>query len=58
MTGNDRAFMERHIAMLADPDVEISMMTTDNPSIYRMCIVRRRGASNDPRFRFRDPDRA
>ena len=53
-----RAMIARDIGILADPDVEISMQTTDDPGRYRMVLCRRRGASNEPDFRFRDPDRA
>lgn len=50
------AEMTRAAGLLADPDVEITMQTTDDPAVFKMMLIRRRGQSNERGFRYRDPD--
>jgi hypothetical protein len=53
-----RAAAERDIALLADPEVELSAGYGDN-GMPRFALVRRRGIrTTDPTFRFRSPDAA
>ena len=53
-----RAYNEmiRAITLLADPEVELSVGSSENG--YSIQFVRRRGISMLPGFRHRDPDRA
>jgi len=51
-----RVELENAIAMLADPEVEMGCGVQDGK--FSIVFVRRRGASRQPDFRFRNPDRA
>lgn len=51
--------VERDIAILADPEVELSFAPQSQPGRVQLHVVRRRGIkTTDPTFRFRSPDAA